>query len=136
MTTPLTVINRFISEFQTAGDEAVAQALLAPDFVDHTPFPGFGATRTDVLRLFAVLRAAFPDLRAEVVDQIADGGRVATRKNFHGTHRGDFLGIPPSGRPVTIRVMDIVRIHDGRIAEHWNVVDLAGLMAQLQDAAA
>jgi predicted ester cyclase len=78
-----------------------------------------------------VLRAAFPDLRAEVVEQIADGDRVATRKIFHGTHRGAFAGIAPTGREVTIAVMDIVRIGEGQIREHWNVVDVSGLMRQL-----
>jgi len=70
----------FIQDYQTGGDEAVAEDLLAPDFADHTPFPGFGNTREDVKRLFAVLRAAFPDLRAELEEQLADGDRVATRK--------------------------------------------------------
>jgi steroid delta-isomerase-like uncharacterized protein len=125
------VINRFIDEYQTGGNEAVAEELLAPDFVDFTPFPGFGSTRDDVKALFRVLRGAFPDLRAEVVEQIADGDRVATRKTFHGTHQGPFAGHPPSGRRVSIRVFDIVKIHNGRIREHWNVVDVAGLMAQL-----
>ena len=127
----MSVINRFIDEFQTGGNEAVADELLAPDFVDHTPFPGFGSTREDVKRLFLMLRSAFPDLRAEVVEQFTDGDRVATRKTFHGTHRSEFFGKPGSGKKVAIQVMDIVRIKDGKIAEHWNVVDVAGLMAQL-----
>jgi steroid delta-isomerase-like uncharacterized protein len=131
MSDSLSVINRFIAEYQTAGDEAAAEELLARDFVDHTPFPGFGKTRDDVKRLFAVLRSAFPDLRAEVLDQIVDGDRVATRKNFHGTHRGDFLGMPATGRSVTVRVMDIVRISEGKIAEHWNVVGVVELLGQL-----
>jgi len=131
MTDPLTVVRRFIDEFQTAGKEAVADELLAPDFVDHTPFPGFGPTRDDVKRLFAMLRSGFPDLQGEIVDQFTDGDRVATRKMFRGTHRGEFFGKPAAGKPVAIQVMDIVRIKDGKIVEHWNVVDVAGLMAQL-----
>lgn len=128
---PIEVINRFIDEFQTGGDESAAQRLLARDFVDHTPFPGFGATREDVLTLFRVLRSAFPDLRAEVLEQLADGDRVATRKTFHGTHMGAFGGVDATGKRVAIRVFDIVRIADGQIHEHWNVVDVAGLFAQL-----
>lgn len=61
------VINRFIDEFQTGGNTAAADELLASDFVDHTPFPGFGSTREDVKRLFAIIRVGLPDLRAEVV---------------------------------------------------------------------
>jgi SnoaL-like polyketide cyclase len=74
----------------------VADELLAPDFIDYTPFPGFGHTREDVKALFRVLRGAFPDFRAEVVEQFSDGGRVATRKTFHGTHLGPFAGREPT----------------------------------------
>jgi predicted ester cyclase len=59
---------------------------------------------------------------------------VAAHKTFSGTHLGEFLGLPPTGRRVTIRVMDFVRYEDGKIAEHWNVVDIAGLMQQLNAA--
>ena len=130
MTDLTLIIRRFINEYQTGGDEAVAEELLDSEFYDHTPFPGFGPTREDVKALFRVLRGAFPDLRAEIIEQYADGDRVVTRKTFHGTHEGPFAGKPPSGRPVAIRVVDIVRIANGRIREHWNVVDVAGLMAQ------
>jgi steroid delta-isomerase-like uncharacterized protein len=126
------VINRFIDEFQTGGNTAAADELLASDFVDHTPFPGFGSTREDVKRLFATIRVGLPDLRAEVVDQVTFADRVGTRKNFHGTHLGELFGFPPTGRYITIRVMDLVRIANGQIVEHWNVVDVPGLMAQLR----
>jgi len=58
---------------------------------------------------------------------------VATYKTLTGTHTGDFFGTPPTGRRATILVMDLVRYDGGRIAEHWGVIDMAGLMAQLQD---
>ena len=127
----LEVMRRFIAEYQTAGKQAVAEELLAPDFVDHTPFPGFGQSRDDVIQLFAALRGAFPDLRAEIVSQFSQGDRVGTHKVFSGTHQGPLMGIPPTGKQVSFAVMDIVRIADGRIAEHWNVVDQADLMRQL-----
>ncbi|MCC6588694.1 MAG: ester cyclase [Bryobacterales bacterium] len=133
MPTPTEIMNRFIDEYQTGGNEAVAEQLLAPGFVDHTPFPGFGNSRHDVIQLFRVLRAAFPDLRAEVVEQFENANRVATRKTFHGTHEGEFAGIPATHRKVQIRVMDILHIQDGQLHEHWNVVDVAGLMRQLTE---
>lgn len=95
MSESIQTMNRFIADYQSGGNEAVAEELLALDFVDHTPFSGFGSSREDVKKLFAALRVAFPDLRAEVVDQFDHGDRVATRKNFHGTHAGEFFGIPP-----------------------------------------
>ena len=62
---------------------------------------------------------------------VAEGDLVATHKTFTGTHDGEFFGLPATGKRATIRVMDFVRYEDGKIAEHWNVVDMAGLMAQL-----
>ena len=125
------LVRKFVEEFQSGNNESVAEELLAPDFVDHSPFPGVAPDRDGVKRLFAALHVAFPDLRATIHDQLAEGDRVATRKTFRGTHRGEFLGISPTGRAVTFDVIDIVRMDKGRIAEHWNVVDLMGLLQQI-----
>lgn len=70
---------------------------------------------------------------ARVVHMIAEGDLVATYKTFTGTHTGDFFGTEPTGKRATVRVMDFVRYDEGRIAEHWGIVDLAGLMAQLEE---
>jgi steroid delta-isomerase-like uncharacterized protein len=126
-----TIVRRFVEEFQNGGNESAAEELLAADFVDHSPFPGVSPDREGVRRLFAALRQAFPDLRAKIHDQLAEKDRVATRKTFRGTHRGEFLGIAPTGRSVSFDVIDVVRIADGRIAEHWNVIDLMGLLQQI-----
>ena len=93
----ITVVRTFVEGYQTRGEERFAEELLAPDFVDHTPFPGFGPGREDVKKLFATLRAAFPDLRAEIAEQFANGDTVAMRKTFYGTHVGAFLGSPREG---------------------------------------
>ena len=125
------LMRRFVDEYQTKGDEAVADELLADDFVDRSPFGPFSPDKAGVLQLFTFLRGAFPDLAAEIHDQVVDGDKVWTRKTFSGTHEGEFLGIPPTGKRVAWDVIDIVRMRDGRFVEHWNVVDAAGLMAQL-----
>ncbi|MBI4908866.1 MAG: ester cyclase [Acidobacteria bacterium] len=59
-------------------------------------------------------------------------GSGSTSKTFHGTHRGEFAGVAPTGKAVAIRVMDFVRVSDGKMREHWNVVDVAGLLGQLR----
>ena len=125
------VVRRFVEEYQTGHDVAVAEELMADDFIDHSPFGPMSPDRDGVLALFGMLFAAFPDLRAEIHQQYADGDDVITRKTFRGTHRGDFLGIPPSGTEVAFDVIDIVRVRDGKMVEHWNVVDAMGLMTQL-----
>jgi steroid delta-isomerase-like uncharacterized protein len=121
----------FVERIQDQGDIDAVDDFLAEDFVDHTPPPGMGDDREAVKQLFHAIRAGFPDHDAEVIEIAADGDLVATYKTFTGTHEGDFLGIPATGRKATIRVMDFVRFRDGKVSEHWNVVDMAGLMAQL-----
>ena len=122
---------RFVEEYQTKGDVSVAEEMLADDFVDHTPFGEIPGTREGVMQLFAMLRQAFPDLRAEIHDLLADGDRVVTRKTFHGTHQGDFMGMPPTGKQVAWDVIDIVEHRNDKMVAHWNVVDAFSLMMQL-----
>ena len=90
----------------------------------------------EVRAYFAATRSAFPDQRNELVAMHSTEDGVWVEFDLLGTHEGEFLGIPATGRRATIRVMDFVRYRDGRIAEHWNVVDVAGLVAQLGVAAA
>ena len=78
-----------------------------------------------------MFRGAFPDSYFIVEDMVAEGEKVATRKTFHGTHEGEFMGIPPSGRAVSMGLIDIVRISDGWVVEHWSMGDTLGLMQQL-----
>jgi steroid delta-isomerase-like uncharacterized protein len=125
------VVRRFVEEYQGTGKEAVALELIAPDFVDRSPFGPFSPDREGVLALFRMLRAGFPDLHAEIHDQLIDGDKVVTRKTFHGTHKGEFMGIPATGRAVAWDVIDIVRVRDGLMVEHWNVVDAMALLTQL-----
>jgi predicted ester cyclase len=92
-----------------------------PDVLDHSRPPGIGPGAEGVRQQFDGFRQAFPDFRATVLDQIAEGDMVVTRKVFHGTHRGDLMGIPPTGRDVEIHVIDIVRLSQGpdrRALEH------------------
>jgi steroid delta-isomerase-like uncharacterized protein len=125
------IVRRFIHEYQTGGDERVAEEILAADFVDHCPFGPFPPDREGVKQLFAALRVAFPDLRAEINDQFSQGDKVVTRKTFHGANDGEFMGMPPTGKKVSLDVIDILRLRDGQFTDHWNVVDALGLMQQL-----
>ena len=84
---------------------------------------------------FAAFRRAVPDLHAPVHDMLADGDKVVTRKTFHGTHTGEFMGLPPTGNAISGDVIDIVRVRDGRFVEHWNVLDTLALMRQMRGVA-
>ena len=105
--------------------------LFAESFVDHSATPGLPANREGVKMFFGVLHAAFSGLHVTVEDQVAEGDKVVTRKTFHGTHTGDFFGVPATGRIVSFQVIDMLRLQDGRVTDHWNVVDQMGLMHQL-----
>jgi steroid delta-isomerase-like uncharacterized protein len=129
---PKDVARRFVDEYQSKGDEAVLDELVGDDFVDHSPTPGLPEGKEGVRALFRMLHGSLPDLRAEVYDQICEGSTVATRKAFLGTHQGDLFGVPPTNKSIHIDVIDFVRVQDDHIAEHWNLVDTAGLMEQLQ----
>lgn len=112
---PKDVVRRFVNEYQTGADERAFDELLHADVVDHSRPPGIAPGAEGVRQQFDGFRAAFPDFRATILDQVAEGDKVVTRKVFMGTHVGAFQGLEPTGREVKIDVIDIVRIADGKI---------------------
>ena len=125
------IIRRMVEQLQSGHNLDVVDALFAADFVDHSVPPGLPRSREGVKMQFAIFFSAFPDLHVVIHDQVAEGDRVVTRKTFHGMHQGDLMGIPPTGRSVAFDVIDILRVQDGKITDHWNVVDQLGLMQQI-----
>jgi steroid delta-isomerase-like uncharacterized protein len=121
----------FVDVLQDQGDLGRAAEFVHDDAVDHSLPPGLPGGVAGVQAVLGAIRAGFPDHDAQVIHMIAEDDLVATYKTFTGTHTGDFFGMPATGKRATIRVMDFVRYRDGKIAEHWNVVDIAGLRAQL-----
>ena len=125
------VVRRWIEAFKAGGDESVSDELRSPQFVNHSAPPG-APTGPEAGKLaFRAMRAAFPDLHVRIEDMVADGDRVATRQTFSGTHRGEWSGVPATGRRVAWAVIDIVRLEDGLLVDHWAVADLHGLLGQL-----
>ena len=125
------LVRRLVDEGQIKGNLGIVDELLAEDFIDHSPFPGVPPTRAGVKMLFGYLRAAFPDLFVRIDEQVADEEKVVTRKTFAGTHRGEFMGVPSTGRPISFEVIDILTVRDGRISEHRVVFDQLGIRQQL-----
>jgi predicted ester cyclase len=102
-----------------------------PDVVFHAAVPG-GATGTQALKqVWPVLLRAFPDLRVTVEDLIEEGDKVVSRNTVSGTHQGEYMGLPPTGRSITYNEIFICRFVDGRVAEVWGVVDVFSVMKQL-----
>jgi len=126
-------VRRFNKDFIELGDEQVFWTLMAPQFVNRTAAPGISAGSDGMLHMInRVLRPALPDLRVEIHDQVAEGDKVVTRKTIHGTHLGELFGVPATRRKISIDVIDIVRLENGRYAEHWGINTLAVVLAALQ----
>jgi steroid delta-isomerase-like uncharacterized protein len=124
------MVRRVFEEALNAGDDAVLDELLAADYINHDmPAPAPGAE--GFKQVIAQFRAAFPDMAVTIEDEFADGDLVGTRGRFTGTHKGDFMGIPASGRPIDIKYIDLWRVRDGKLAENWVQMDTAGLMQQI-----
>ena len=107
-------------------------ALLADDFVEHEETPGLAPTKDGVMEFFRLYVAAFPDLRFNVEDVLPSGDKVVVRARATGTHQGDFMGMPPTGRSMDVPLIDIIRFGDDGLAhEHWGVFDAMTMMQQL-----
>jgi steroid delta-isomerase-like uncharacterized protein len=106
----------------------------APDFVSHSIPPGLPPGVEGVKRFFAILRDALPDVEVSIDDLVADGDKVAVATTISGTHEGELMGLPATGRRVAVAGLDLLRIEDGRIVEHRGLTDMVGLMRQLTDA--
>jgi steroid delta-isomerase-like uncharacterized protein len=128
---PRELLHRFHAELLTARDPAVVDAFFAEDFVSHNNPPGFPPGREGVKRFFEMFRAAFPDVTVAIDELVAEGDRVAVATTFTGTHQGELMGVAPTGRRVSVTGIDVVRVVDGRIAEHRGLTDIVGLMRQL-----
>jgi steroid delta-isomerase-like uncharacterized protein len=106
--------------------------LMADGFVEHEELPGLAPTKQGVLDLFRGYRAAFPDLHMKAVEVLESGDRTIARVSASGTQRGEFMGLPASGRHAETQLIDIMRFDaDGKISEHWGVMDMLTMLQQL-----
>jgi steroid delta-isomerase-like uncharacterized protein len=122
---------RFVEEVINQGNTDAIDELIDPGVVDHAAPPGFPTGREGAKQFAAMMRSAFPDLHLTIEDMIAEGDKVVMRSTWSGTHEGEFMGIPATGRRVTVSAIDISRVADGRMVEHWEQSDALGLMQQL-----
>ena len=115
-----------------AGDVDGFGALLADDFVEHEELPGLAPTKEGVKDFFKAYLAAFPDLRMTAEDVLASGDKVVARVRATGTHQGEFMDIPATGKSIDVQLVDIIRFGDDGLAhEHWGVFDTMTMMQQL-----
>ena len=123
---------RRVYDLLSAGDIDGFGALLADDFVEHEETPGLAPTKDGVLEFFRMYRAAFPDLHMDPEDVLASGDKAVARVRATGTHQGEFMGMPPTGKSIDVQMIDILRFGDDGLArEHWGVFDQMAMMQQL-----
>ena len=122
---------RFYDELWSQGDLEAIPELVSEDFVDHHPLPGAPPGREGLAALVTTWRTAFPDMRETCEDLIAEGDKVVGRFTMRGTHGGEFIGVLPTGRSVTMSGIDIFRVAGGKIVEFWYAERLLELMQQL-----
>ena len=123
-------VRRYYEEALNAGALDVLDELAVADYDEHDPLPGQGDGLAGLKQRVALLRGAFrPHFTVE--DVVAEGDKVVVRWTHCGTHVGEFLGIPPTGKSFSIAGIDIHGLRDGKLAEHWHVIDQFGLLQQL-----
>ena len=118
----------------SAGDLDGFGELLADDFVEHEDLPPAvqAAGREAPKQLFSMFRAGFPDMRFAAEEVLTSGDKVVVRARVTGTHEGEFMGIPPTGKSIDAPVIDIIRFGDDGLAhEHWGILDQMRMMQQL-----
>lgn len=125
----IATVRRAIDEGWNKGNLEAIDELFAPDFVEHQA--GIGPGRDGVKGSIRILRTAFPDLNLTFEDVMADGDAVWVRLSARGTHQGPFMGLPGTGLPIHLTVIDIVRVVDGRLVEHWGVADRLSVAQQI-----
>lgn len=126
------LVQRLIEEVINQGKIDVIEELFTPDFVEHeAASPGVPPGRDGLKAMFGMVHSAFPDFKATVEHLIAEDDCVVVHMNWTGTHEADFMGIPPTGKSISITVIDIMGITGGKIGAHWGVMDQMTLMQQL-----
>ena len=126
-----TIIRRFVDEVITHGNIDSAAKYAWEDIVEEVPMPGQGPGLDGLKDALRAMRAGFPDIVFSIQEQIREGDKVASRFEWTGTHKGEFLGVPATGRSVRVWGIVIDRLKDGRIKDTRIIMDTLGLMAQL-----
>ena len=126
------LVRRFF-EGVDKGDPAVLQEFISHDYDDHNPppFPDLPPGLAGSHKAFDYALGAFSEFQHEILDQVAEGDKVVSRIKAQGKHTGDFLGIPATGKEVTMTGIAVHRIANGKIVEHWGQIDALGLFQQL-----
>jgi predicted ester cyclase len=124
------LVERFNKEFVAGKQMQTYHELVSPAFLNHAAPPGKQGFDDAIAFFEQVLWPALSGLSVEILDQVGEADRIVTRKLLRGVQKQEFMGIPASGAPIQIKVIDIFRIDQGKLAEHWAIVDMHDLQLQ------
>lgn len=127
-----TIVRRFNKEVIEEKNTALMDELFLPDFINRTVRPGYSPGPDGMIAFLQVFWKAFSPLKVEILDQVAENDKVTTRKIIHGTHTGTFMDWEPTNKQVEFHIIDIVRLSEGKYAEHWSVIDMRSVVAQIK----
>ena len=125
------MMHRIYDEVLNTGNMDIADQLIAANSISHEVPPDYPAGLEGWKQFWTGFRAAFPDLHLTIHDTIAEGDKVVCRCTMRGTHRGEFMGIPATGKEVLVEGIDVARFAGGKGVEHWAFYDELGMMQQL-----
>jgi steroid delta-isomerase-like uncharacterized protein len=119
------------AEAANSGKYELFDEAVAPDSLDHDPAPGEGPGPKGYRAFFTEMRTAFPDLKADLAALVADDESIAFAYTLSGTHKGPLMGIPPTGKKMSIRGVQFSKFRDGKMVERWGSSDQLGMLQQL-----
>lgn len=127
-----TISRRFIEEGFSTGNLAIANEIIAPNFVNHDPgTPPLPSGPEGYKQLVTIYRTAYPDLKLTVEDLFAEGDKVAARWTARGTNTGELMGMPPTGKPMMVTGISILSLTNGKVREQYTNWDALGMLQQL-----
>jgi len=124
------IVRRFVDAVINRGDDSAMRELVHPKYLYRAPNQELRGR--DALKVFFnTYRKGLPDLNVSIDDLVASGDKVVISITLNGTHTGDLMGIPATGKPLSVHGMVISRLEDGQIVEEWEILDMLGLVQQL-----
>jgi steroid delta-isomerase-like uncharacterized protein len=124
------LVRRQFEEGFNQNNTSVFDEVIAPNYVNYD-YPAPAPGREGYKQVVSAYRAAFPDMRVTLEEEIAEGDKVVTRGYFTGTHQGELMGIPPTGKQIHVKYIDIWRVENGQLVENWVQMDMLGMLQQL-----
>lgn len=128
------IVRRFNKEIIEQGTMDSFKELVADNVINHSAPAGFpNGPESMIFFISNVLRNGLTDIQVDILDQVSEGDKVTTRKIISGTHTGEFMGVPPSNKKIVINVIDIIRLQDGKYAEHWGLSNLSDVLKTFEE---